>query len=917
MYNSAASRPTSNSALLAIIVEFGIGGKTNRWSLVVTIASQLRIQSILSPTEPEADELSNASSNRSTSKRKLENFFAAPEAASSASDQAHLPKGRADAGGVGPFGGRAHEPSDMIHPLTRDGKKTSKLKQPMRSSIACLRCRRSKIKCDNDGGYSPCDTCIKGGHQCQYPETTILPPKRAEPSTSNKQLKDGSHERKRPRKTDEGVGLDSEKSVAYAEEILTYPFLTTELWDQLLGIYKQNYATELSFIHMPTLKDKMSRRQGQNHEHSSELNLVLLGVLTLTARFHPDLVKYVAHLASSQGGNVRPRTLQSKPDPVAASEYFANALTTALGPLRTALSVITVERIQAFLMLGLFEWSHRHVFHGSGAWMYIGVAIRMAELLKLGLDDQLGKALEGRSVAPYDSRRKSSEIGIVRESRRRTMYSCLVLDRLMACGSDRSMSIPVESIRIQLPCSEMAFDLALDVQTGFLKPPEESSLRQINDDSTLSRFIQLMEIWGDITRYSSTGGRLRESVPPWDNRSTFCGLREKLDRFLMDLPDTFTLSRQNYYRHDNHQATNTYVSLHMLASMCQIVLDREYMPYLPLRCCGPQGPFGEQSTTRSQAPDRFWEDSADNAFRAARDIIDLVEICKDKLPQTSLIAFSVWLAGFMATYAHHFPLMDVQRRIISPEDTTQYRNQKFEAKTAGAAHQALHKLATYLPEAQNYSTHLEEMSQYFKEARSQFDRQYGNIDPIPERSFGSRRLSIRLGDDVGIDAGRLHRERHKTCYFLTGDERRSPQDEGSDVSQDSSWEPFYPMAPPGSHQRGLRLAHGHSTSPTVSFAAMDSPSGGGFDSVGLSSVSELRREGLFFKGNQPGDPTKTIASLSKSQLLLPGVNDELSQTSIPEFSMERLETIESRRIGEVLNDLEAFSGAGSLGAGPP
>ncbi|RMJ09994.1 hypothetical protein CDV36_010387 [Fusarium kuroshium] len=882
-------------------------------SNLAKIASQLRIQSILSPADPEADELSNASSNQSTPKRKIEEVSSAPEATPPVSHRAGFLEGqsRPDVGDFEPAGGHTDDHRPITHSSTREGKKASKMRQPMRSSIACLRCRRSKIKCDNDGGNSPCDTCIKGGHQCQYPEATSLAPKRIEPPASGRQEKDGPHERKRARKMDEAPGLDSEKSTAYAEEILTYPFLTIELWDQLFAIYKQHFATELSFIHLPTLKEKMSRRQGQKQHHSSELNLVLLGILTLTARFHTDLVKYVTHLSSQQGGNVRPRTLQHKPDPMAASEFFANALTTALGPLRTAMTVATVERIQAFLMLGLFEWSQRHTFSNSGAWMYVGVAIRMAKLLKLGLDDHFMKIRETRAAVAYGPRTRSSEIGIIRESRRRTMYSCLVLDRMMACGGERTMSIPLESIGIQLPCSEMAFDLALDVYTGHLKCPEESISRKISDDSTLSRFVQLVEIWSDISQYSTAGGRSQETIPPWDSQSTFRRLRERLDRFHMDLPDTFTLSRQNYYRHDNHQATNTYVSLHMLSSVCQIILGRELLPFLPIRYGRPQG---------TQDQTRFWEEAVDNVFRASRDILDLVEICKDKLPQSCLTVFAVWLSGFMAVYAHQFPVMDIQQRMAISESIERDMDENtsvLEGATTKTACQALHKLTKCLPVAQNYLTYLEELNQYFADAKNHFNQQANNTDPMPKPSFGVRRLSIRPIGDMVLDESDTKADK-ASPQPPSDDGYRSQQDEGSDRSRGSSWEPVRLMTVTEDHQGASNYSHGPSISPALSFSAVGS-------SAGLRSglaesppvVLEHRGEGLSIKAAPMGDASKPPFSLSESQLLLPGLDEGLFQQNIPEFSMEKLEMIESQRIGKVLNDLEEFAGAGSLGIGIP
>lgn len=585
----------------------------------------------------------------------------------------------------------------------------------MRSSIACVRCRRSKIKCDNDGGNSPCDHCIKGGHECQYPVPAPVPPKRSDPPATNRSEKEPHQEKKKPRKLDDVPGINSERSTAYAAEILSYPFLTAELWSQLLSIYKQHYATELPFVHLPSLKERMSNEPGQKQDHSSELNMVLLGILTLTARFHPDLVRYVTHLQNSQHGNARSRTSQSKLNPVAASDFFAIALTTALGPLRTAMDTMTVERVQAFLMLGLFEWSQGQ----DSAWIYVGIAIRMAKMMKIELDDQRMGLLENQASESRQFQTRSAEIAIIRETRRRTMYSCFILDRLMGCGGSRMLSTPAENLWIQLPCSEMAFDLSLDVYTGFLQVPEGLIQPKINDDCTLSQFVRLIEVWSEISPYSSEGGRSQENYPPWDSRSRFYELRAKLDTFYDELPDTFTLSRQNYYRHDNHQATNTYVSLHMLASICQIVLHREYLPFVPLRCHGPQGPLDRTQPMLSHAPNDFWEESAEEVFRASRNVIDLTELCKDKLPLSSLTTFSIWLAGFMAVYARYFPHMDLKKKVTSQQVVESADiSSILEEEMVGTACQALRKATTYLPTAQSYLENLEAMNRYFSHARN-------------------------------------------------------------------------------------------------------------------------------------------------------------------------------------------------------
>lgn len=463
-----------------------------------------------------------------------------------------------------------------------EDKKSVIKRQPMRSSIACLRCRKSKIKCENDGGSSPCETCIKQGKDCKYPEATPLPPKRAEPPSTVKPDRESGPDRKRLKKTEDVSRAEGTYSaVSHAEEILSAHYLTPKLWSEVFDIYRLHFATELPFLHIPTLKEDMGVKFRASHKDTSpDTNLVLLGVLTLCARFHHDLVKYATHTASAQPGAAKTRPVQNKPDASAASEFFAEALRKALGPLGTTMTTASVERVQAFLMLGLYEWSQvQPKTGGLGAWMYVGVAIRMAQALGLGFGDK--PDLKMRSKTQRRSVGSSSrvppprpELMISKEIGRRTMFSCLTLDRLLSCGKERVSTIRSEDLQIQLPCNEWAFDLSKEVRTGFLRGPDDQGPRDLEDDSVLSRFVRLVDLWGDISTYSFAGGRLVEDHPPWDPRTKFFQLRTKLEAFYCDLPSTFTLSTSNYHRHENQQASSVYVALHMLGSVCQIMLNR-------------------------------------------------------------------------------------------------------------------------------------------------------------------------------------------------------------------------------------------------------------------------------------------------------------------------------------------------------
>ncbi|KAI0543694.1 fungal-specific transcription factor domain-containing protein [Xylaria curta] len=615
------------------------------------------------------------------------------------------------------------------------------MRPPMRSSIACTRCRKSKIKCENTNGDRPCDSCVKTGNECIFKVPDHAPSKRTEPSALVKQERDGGPDRKRLKRIDDISKCDSQRASGFVEDVLSASFLTEDLWDQVLDLYKLHFLPELPFLHLPTMKEKLGRRRASESEHSSESNIVLLGVLTLTARFHPDLVRYTAHICNHQSANARTRSTQN--DPTAASEYYADVLSMALGPVRTIMSTASVDRVAALLMLGLYEWSQTQPESGgTTAWMYVGTAIRMAQLLKLGFEDTKDP---GDAKLRLKSVGRQSQHALQRETRRRIMFSCFVLDRMLACGKQRTPMIRGEELDIQLPCSEDKFDLAMEVRTGRLTQLDRSE----NDDSVLSRFIQLVNLWGEISKYSSRGGRVEDKHPPWHAESDFYGLNKALETFDSSLPDTFAFSRSNYLKHENHSASSAFVLLHMLRFVCLIMLHREYVPFVPVRCREPEGPLDQPTFTKEETPAGFWRSSAEQLFKAARGIVDLIEICqrKGKLPQSTIVLFAIWTAAFVGLYGAHFPQMDTERHMLSFDykDTREDGLEDvFKQGPTALTFQTLVRMSAWQKMASTYVDILQGMNDYFDTIKQDYYR-YSDKNGRPNQST----LRVREGGTGG------------------------------------------------------------------------------------------------------------------------------------------------------------------------
>ncbi|KAK4199443.1 fungal-specific transcription factor domain-containing protein [Triangularia verruculosa] len=669
-----------------------------------------------------------------------------------------------------------------------DSRRGANARRPaQRSSIACQSCRKSKIKCNNTGGDSPCDTCIRNGKECTYPEAPPVQPKRSEPPAGPK-AEQGT-ERKRVRRMEDIVKMEGAMPAALiAEDVLSVPYLNEAVWSQLFDIYRLHFATELPFLHLATLKEKLgSRFRAKPSDTSPEINLVLLGILTLTARFHQTLVSYVTVPKNASSAAATPKPQPPGPDLKAsvASEYYAEILTKALGGLRTSMTVASVERVQAFLMLGLYEWSQAVPrVGGMAAWMYVGVAIRMAQALGLGHGDgEPRRKFNTRTALTSRPAMPASQMIIAKEIRRRTMFSCLILDRLLGCGKDRVSTIRSEDLRIQLPCAEMSFDLSEDVYTGFLNPIPGFDKKRPISDSVLGRFVRLVILWGEISRWSFSGGRFIETEAPWNPASKFYQLREKLEGFYGDLPPNFQWCDSNYYKHENHQASSVYVSLHMLGAVCRIMLHREYIPFIPIRCDRPIGPLDEPVFAEGQEPAGFWNSSAEEIFRAARDIVDLVEICGDKLPMSALVLFSVWTSAFVGIYAVHFPHMDTKGHMV-PELSGDIEITK--NGPTGTTFATLKQMSRWLKLAETYCNYFREMACYYEKVKSDWDKHGGG--GRPGIGHGGKHISVRLG------GGGLEEWRQQAPKITNNGEiipTGGPDGDDKQSSRDSTTEPSH------------------------------------------------------------------------------------------------------------------------------
>ncbi|KAJ4340966.1 hypothetical protein N0V95_007335 [Ascochyta clinopodiicola] len=279
------------------------------------------------------------------------------------------------------------------------------------------------------------------------------------------------------------------------------------------AIHEKHYATEFSFLHKRTFLGPLQRllpasssekgpdSQGQR-SHDPAL---VLAFLTQTSPFHPELV--------AQTGK-----------PYDTAEFYAAATRKYLNYDFSGEGDTALQQIQAFLMLGYYEWT---ACHSRNGYMLIRTAVNFAQMNDYQYDEDLEKGDDSNDAVSKRDR------FIRQESRRRTFWSCFILDRYLSVGRRRPKILQVEDMRgtIQIPCSDKNFMSGRAVKTRFYgetdtqyeerrrtlreeilrshhgQKPEKVEWEDREDDGMLGRYIFALDHFSDVTKWANKGGR--------------------------------------------------------------------------------------------------------------------------------------------------------------------------------------------------------------------------------------------------------------------------------------------------------------------------------------------------------------------------------------------------------------------------
>ena len=217
-----------------------------------------------------------------------------------------------------------------------------------------------------------------------------------------------------------------------------------------------------------------------------------------------------------------------------------------------------VITIQANLVLGLCELL---TMTTNKAWLHIGLAIRLAQALRMRRESD-------RRLLPRQ-----------REVRRRTFWACVILDRLVAYCTFRTQTIELSLMELHLPCSEVSFAFGHDSpgpkihELGGGDPPMAA------EKMTLAYFIKTFSLWSPVARvYVDRGGR-SQHLYRHKPAVTSSEYEAAMSVWKDSLPEEMQWSEHNLRAHQSLGHLSHFVSMHLLIQHAIFLVHHEYLPH--------------------------------------------------------------------------------------------------------------------------------------------------------------------------------------------------------------------------------------------------------------------------------------------------------------------------------------------------
>ncbi|KAJ6441592.1 fungal transcriptional regulatory protein [Purpureocillium lavendulum] len=360
---------------------------------------------------------------------------------------------------------------------------------------------------------------------------------------------------------------------------------------------------------------------------------------------------------------------------------------------------ISVQRLMTAILLHDF---HFRLGEYGQALMISGLAVRMAHALKINAE-------YNADVLCADERDAAAPSVASRESRRRLMWACYVLDAWAGSGVDQLTLLRESDIKIQLPCNERNFGLRIPSVTETLGvghvlqflPPAIVPRRPAANMGIMAYYIRVVALWKRIVRYVAGHG-LHAGPPPWQPDSPFAALDADLHLWRRELPDFVEYSTETIYARLDSNQLGALVLIHCTYHHNYLELYKITMPDLFKLAA----PFHHEFLHTMQA----------NCYYHAAQIADILAEAAEhgaRLLSDSLLPFFIYDSSRVMLY--------YVARLLDPTRPDAEAKMRDAIRAVESNNRVLRLMSTLFPVAQSLSTTIERWLAKVQRAKSQDD----------------------------------------------------------------------------------------------------------------------------------------------------------------------------------------------------
>ncbi|CAK1354518.1 unnamed protein product [Cercospora beticola] len=556
------------------------------------------------------------------------------------------------------------EDTTLGYPPAWSELKTKAGKERKRLPLACIACRRKKIRCS--GEKPACKHCLRSRIPCVYKVTT----RKAAPRTDYMAMLDKRLKRMEDRVI-KIIPKEDQSVVTSTGRAVVKPPLPPALPKAGASTKKRGaqeaFGDELDEWAEGKPKSATGKKDAPNAKtekpatgNTDEQNLLQEGLDKLPSKeLQQHLAEVFFDYVYGQSYHLlhKPsfmrKLAQDQVPPVlmlavcAISARFSNhpAVRTEPAFLRgegwaTASREIALRRFDTpnitilicYLILGLHEFG---TCQGGRSWMFGGMAQRMAYALQLHRDldhDPKDSSKGGESELTFTDR----------EIRRRTMWSCFLMDRFNSSGTDRPIFVGEQYIRAQLPIKERYYHMEINGPTQDLEgnvphpvDPGTGQLANAKENMGVAAYlIRLVSIWGRLIAYLNMGGRERDQHPMWHDESKFQDIRRATEAWKDALPEELQYSAENLQNHASEKIANQFLFMHIVHNQILLFMNSFALPI-----------SGSPPTLPKEMPEEFISTATRTALEAANQISALIHEASDHLVVAPFAGYSAFFSS--------------------------------------------------------------------------------------------------------------------------------------------------------------------------------------------------------------------------------------------------------------------------------